>query len=85
MCPHTCLRIGLKIAVMLAWPLRKADVKSDFLQTGAAQRDMYVIPPRKCPDKRFVFQIDTAAYGLFNANPKWQKMSDDAFRELETF
>lgn len=81
MCPPTGIRIVLMVAAVMAWPLRKADMKSAFLHTGAAQRDVYVTP-RECCDKRFVWRLDTAAYGLVNSNVKWQKMSDDAFREF---
>lgn len=53
-CSPIGLRIVLMMAAMMAWPLRKDDMEPSFLQTGAAQRDVYVIPDRECIDRRFL-------------------------------
>lgn len=50
--------------------LRKADVKYALLQTGAAQRYVYVFPIRECIDKQFMRRLDTAEYGSVNSIDK---------------
>ena len=67
----------LTTAALLNWRVYKADVKSAFLQTGKAQRDVYVLPPKESADKRHSWLLLTAAYGLVNANAKWQSQSDE--------
>lgn len=69
-CPPLGIRILLSIAVLLYWYLVKIDVKSTFLQTGIAERDVYVVPPRECKKRSFYWLLLTAAYGLVNANAK---------------
>lgn len=41
------VRILIFIATIRKWRLSCVDVKSSFLQTGAAERSVYVIPPRE--------------------------------------
>ena len=55
---------------MRQWTVSKADVKSAFLQTGKAQRDVYVVLPRESHDRAHYWLLLTAAYGLVNANAK---------------
>ncbi len=82
-CPPTGLRIVESIASLHAWTLYKADVKAAFLQTGSADRDVYVRPPRESHLKTtHVWLLLTAAYGLVNANAKWQNKSDDVMFQL---
>lgn len=72
------MRILLSAVSLLQWSLYKLDVKSAFLHTGDAQRDVYVIPPRESSDLRKVLWIFlTASYGLVHANSKWQHLRDD--------
>lgn len=82
MCSPSGVRIVLSIASLRGWRLSKADVKSAFLQTGKAQRDVYVVPPRESLDRRNRWLLLTAAYGLVNANAKWQDQSDTLLHEL---
>lgn len=71
------------IASLFGWKLIKADAKSAFLQTGPAGRDVYVLPPRESMQRAtHVWLLLTAAYGLVNANAKWQMKSDECFFEL---
>lgn len=82
-CPPVGLRLVESIASLKGWTLHKADVKSAFLQTGPAQRDVYVKPPRESGMKSTHFWLLlTAAYGLVNANAKWQVQSDTVFFDL---
>ena len=82
-CPPTGLRIVESIASLMKWRLYKADVKSAFLQTGPARREVYVKPPRESAQRAtHMWLLLTAAYGLVNANAKWQVKSDECFFEL---
>lgn len=53
-----------------------------FLQTGRAQCDLYVVPPRESGHKSELWLLLGAAYGLVNANAKWQVQSDTIFKLL---
>jgi len=68
-CPPTGIRVLLSIASLMKWPLAKIDFTSAFL-----------IPPRECGDRSKYWLLLTAAYGLVNANAKWQKQSDEVLR-----
>lgn len=82
-CPPTGLRILESIASLFGWTLHKADVKAAFLQTGTAQRDVYVRPPKESKMKgSHLWVLLTAAYGLVNANAKWQNQSDQLMYEI---
>lgn len=82
-CPPTGLRILESIASLHGWNVYKADVKAAFLQTGKAYRDVYVRPPRESHMKAtHMWLLLTAAYGLVNANAKWQNHSDNLMFEL---
>jgi len=80
--PSTGIQMLLSIASLMKWPLSKIDFTSAFLQTGNAERDVYVIPPRECGDRSKYWLLLTAAYGLVNANAKWQKHSDEVVRSI---
>ena len=72
-CPPTRLRILTSIATIMRWPLAKIDITSAFLQTGGAKRDVYVVPPRECHNRSNYWLLLTSAYGLINADAKWQE------------
>lgn len=44
-CPPVGIRILLSLASVFKWCLAKVDFTSAFLQTGKAERDVYVVPP----------------------------------------
>ena len=82
-CPPTGIRALLSNATIHKWPLAKIDFKSAFLQTGDAKRDVYVVPPRECESRsRHYWLLLTAAYGLVNANAKWQEHSDQFLHSI---
>ena len=81
-CPPVGIRILFSLSVMFQWYLTKIDVKSAFLQTGSAQRDVYVIPPKESADRGFVWLLTVARYGSVNANAKWQVHSDQTFIDM---
>lgn len=81
-CPPTGLRILESIASVHGWRVYKADVSAAFLQTGKAERDVYVRPPRESPAKTtHLWLLLTASHGLVNANAKWQNQSDELLLE----
>ncbi len=43
---------------------------------------MYVVPPRECRNRSSYWLLLTSAYGLVNANAKWQEHCDQLFSEL---
>lgn len=45
-------------------------------------RDVYVVPPRESFHLDFYWLLLTAAYGLVNANAKWQHRSDECLRSI---
>lgn len=83
-CPPTGLRIVQPIASLLGWKLYKADVKAAFLQTGTASRDVYVKPPKESRMRStHMWLLLTSAYGLVNANAKWQLQSHKCLTDLD--
>ena len=81
-CLPSGIRILLSISTIKKWPLSKIDFTSAFLQTGAAKRDVYVVPPRECRRKSFYWLLLTSAYGLVNANAKWQEQCEFLFLNM---
>lgn len=80
-CPPAGLRIVESVASLFGWNVYKSDVKSAFLQTGNAERQIYVKPPRECKMRStHLWLLLTAAYGLVNA--KWQVQSGACGYEL---
>lgn len=83
MCPPLGVRIILSIATLFAWILTAIDVKTAFLQTGRAERDVYVIPPTESTDRGSkMWLLLCAAYGLINSNAKWQVQSDQELKDI---
>ena len=81
-CPPTGIRILASVSTIMKWPIAKIDFASAFLQTGDAKRDVYVIPPRECRRRSNYWLLLTSAYGLVNANAKWQEHCDYLFSSL---
>lgn len=82
MCSPVDFCIVASIASLRRWCLTKADIKTAFLQTGLAERDVYVIPPVETADRsKCLWLLLGAPYGLVNANAKWQVLSDLALFE----
>lgn len=77
MSPPFVIRILMTTAAQKGWTLYKADAEATFLKTGNANQDVYVIPPRESADRTVYWLLLTAAYGLVNANAKWQHKSDE--------
>ncbi len=80
--PPVGIRILLSICNIFKWNLAKVDVQSEFLQTGSALRDVYVVPPRECKSRSFYSLLLTAAYGLVNANAKRQEHSNNFLKSF---
>lgn len=45
-------------------------------------RDVYVVPPKESADRQHLWLLLAAAYGLVNANAKWQEHSDNLLQDL---
>lgn len=72
------MRVLISTAALCGRLLQKLHLKSPSLQTGSASLDVYVIPTRKYTDScRVLWRLHTAAYGLVNANSKWEAINDD--------
>ena len=83
MCDPTGVRVLISNATVRKWRISKVDVKSAFLQTGPAERSVYVIPPLVSEDRfRSVWLLLAASYGLVNANAKFQVQSDNLLLDL---
>lgn len=77
------VHILLSTASIYKWRLTKIDMKAALLQTGVAERDIYVIALRKSAShSKVLWVLLTAAYGLINANAKWKVHSDALLGEL---
>lgn len=71
------------MATMLKRRISKVEFKSAFLQTGRAERDVYVTPPSERGNKNIYLRLlNSAAYGLVNANAKLQVKSDQILLDL---
>lgn len=82
MCPLIGMRILLSTCALLRWKKTKIDVQGAFLQSCAADCDVFVKPPKECKLKSFYWLLLVAAYGFVNANAKWQLHSDDTLFQL---
>lgn len=82
MCSPLGIRVVISVSVYKKWRIIRIDVKTAFLQTGRASRKVYVIPPRECRQRDVLWLLLAAAYGLENANAKWQVKSDSALASL---
>lgn len=72
MCSQVRLSVLASTATLFGCPLHKFDVKSAFLQTGEAARDVYQILQHDSADLGKVLWIFlTVVYGLVNTNSKW--------------
>ena len=81
-CPPLGIRMLFSLCSLFRWYITKIDVKGAFLQSGEASRKVYVVPPQECENKKFVWLLTVATYGLVNANAKWQMHSDQTLINL---
>lgn len=75
-CSPFLIRVLFSLCVIFQWYLTKIDLKGAILQSCSVTRDVYVIPPRECYDRRFIRLLNVATYGLVNPNANWQQHSD---------
>lgn len=77
MCSLVGTRLLISTTSLLLCPNQKFNVKSAFLHTESAARDIYVISHREPADReKVLWMLLTAAYGLFNGNANLKVMSD---------
>lgn len=82
MCALTGIVKILSIYTIFRWPIYKIVVKSAFLQTGDAERDVDVLPPRESSDRSHYWLPVTPSYGLVKPNEKWQILSDSLLKDI---
>lgn len=82
MCSPIGIRILISIATFRGCRVIRIYVKTAFLQSIPANRNVYVIPPRESQSRGVLWVLLAAAYGLVNSNAKWQVKSDDALTSL---
>ncbi len=80
-CSPLAFRLFLSVCSLRKLFISKVDFKSAFLQTGPAERDVYVRPPKADKSRFTLWRLNVAAYGLVNANAKWQNQSDALLAE----
>lgn len=69
-------------ASLLGWRLTRVDVKIFSLQTGSAELQVYVIPPRESANRyRFLWVLNAVSYGLVQANGKIQFQAENLLIE----
>lgn len=75
-----CYPIGIRLVITMStfkkWHIIRTDVKTAFLQTGPANRSVYVIALKESRQKNVLWLLLTAAFGLVNSNAKWKVQSD---------
>lgn len=54
MYPPTGERILVMVSLLFKWALLKSDSLTAFLQTGNAERTVYVIVPKECKESHFL-------------------------------
>lgn len=65
-CAPVGIRVVTTVAIFRGWHEIRIDLKKAFLQTGPAQRDVYVIPPTECRHRDELWLLLAAAHGLVN-------------------
>lgn len=78
----TAIGIVSVIAAVRRWRLAKADVNAAFLQTGLADRDLNARPLRESNNRRLHWLLIDAAYGLVNANAKFQNQTNEVVLDI---
>ena len=59
-CSPAGIRKVLMFAAMFGWKSCHDDALTEFMQTGDAKRSVYVIPPKECKNRRFLWLLLTA-------------------------
>ena len=81
-CLPTGIRILLSISTIMKCSLAKIEFTSAFPQTGNATRDVYAVSTREYRRKSSCWLLLTSAYGVVNANAKWQRTSDSLNHDM---
>lgn len=73
----------LSQASLRKWNLAQIDFRNAILQTGKAERNVYVVsPPESSWRRNNYWLLLTTAYSLVNANAKWQAYSNAVLYRL---
>lgn len=76
------IRVVMAVSAYKKWRIIRIDVKTAFLQTGPANRSVYVLPPKESRLRNVLWLLLDVAYGLVNYNAKWQVQADHALDSL---
>ena len=82
MCPPSGIRVITVTATVRTWRIVKIDVEMAFHQSGKAERNVYVIPPKDSRLRNEYWLLLVAGYGLINSNAKWQFVSDNSLLQI---
>lgn len=81
-CSLTGVHILTSIVSIRKWLMTKVNVKSAFLQTGKAERKVYVVPPKEATDRfKLLWLLLVVSYSLVNTNARFQEQSDSLLLE----
>lgn len=70
-------RLVIALGTIMRFTFGVADIKGAFMQSGPAQRDIYIIPPATYRERRRVYwKLLALAYGICDAGRQWLKTSD---------
>lgn len=61
----------MSLGVMLGFSFATADVQGAYMQSGPAQREIYVRPPREFHQRGKVWKLSRLPYGIVEAGRQW--------------
>lgn len=71
-------RLVLALGTIMKFSFGVTDIKGAFMQSGPANRDIYIIPPAGYKKKRQIYwKLLALAYGVCDAGRQWLKTSDN--------
>lgn len=76
------IRVVATSALLKKWQTVKLDVEMAFHKSCPADRKVYVLPSRESKLRNELWLFLIAGYGLINANPKCQLVSEGVFAAL---
>lgn len=77
------IRLLQSIAAFFGCKVSDADAETAFIQTGKAERDVWIKPPTDSKMRStHLLVLLVVAYGLINSNAKWQKTFDQLFKDF---
>ena len=81
-CSKDNVRLCLTVAAAKNWEIRSLDIKSAFLQGGAIERELCVVPPKEFRKSNVLWRLKKAVYGLTDASRSWYLEVIEVLRSL---